>query len=796
MNDKTLKALEFDKIISKISEYAFSDEAKEEITDLRPTDNVYLIKDKLNELDELIRFSVSYADIPIYGYKINKDIISRATKDGLLINEDFINISKSIKCAVMVKKHILSNIGEEDNFDILLDYADNIEDLSFLQKEIDRVIIDSETISDKASSTLYDIRRNIKNTNNKIREKLNSIINSKTYQKYLSENIVTIRYSRYVVPVKSEYRGEVKGIVHDTSQSGATLFIEPEAIVNLNNKLKELEVEEQKEIEVILRILSNKIKENASNLNVNENILLYLDVLNAKSRFSIKNDYHKPKISSDEEIVLKSARHPLIEMNKAVPSNIILEKDHRALIITGPNTGGKTVTLKTVGLCSLLFQSGLFIPANDGSRLPIYEKIFADIGDNQSIAQSLSTFSGHMTNIVDIVNNANDKTLVLLDELCVGTDPTEGSSIAISIIDNLKNIGARIFSTTHYSEIKEYAIVKKDVMNASVEFDVETLSPTYRLILGIPGKSNAFEISKKLGLKDSIISDAKKYLTEDNREVEDLIKELNEKAVKVEEEKTQIDRLLIENKELNEKLESEKAYIEENRSKIMMEASLKAKDIIAEAKRDSKELINRLNKISIPKNVNANNTKFKEEAENIKKQIKEKEELLNSYIPSHELKKEGNKKNRKEDFKVGEEVYIKSLDQYASILGFDNKNNVFIQAGIIKTKIPISKIEHSNKEKEHIKKTAVKFSNTKAKTIDTSIDIRGMYSDDAILKVEKYLDDAYLANLKMVTIIHGKGTGVLKNAVQDLLKHHSYVKKYRFGALNEGGDGATIVTLK
>ena len=462
---------------------------KEEILNLTPTDNFYLISDKLNELDELVRFSISFSSLPIYGYKVNKDIISRASKDGVLVNDDFINISKSIKCASLVKKHILSNLSEDSVFPTLEDYSKNIEDLSSLQKEIDRIIIDSDTISDKASSTLYDIRRNIKNTNNKIREKLNNIINSNKYQKYLSENIVTIRYSRYVVPVKSEYRGEVRGIVHDTSQSGATLFIEPEAIVNLNNKLKELEISEQKEIEIILKILSRKIKENSTSLKFNENILLYLDVLNAKADFCIKNEYNKPNISDDDSIELKRARHPLIDINKVVPSNIILNNDYKALIITGPNTGGKTVTLKTVGLCSLLMQCGLFIPADENSCLPIFENIFADIGDKQSIAQNLSTFSSHMTNIVDIVNSSNNKTLVLIDELGAGTDPVEGSALAVAIIDKLKNLGAKVFATTHYSEIKEYAITKKDVMNASVEFDVETLSPTYKLILGIPGKS-------------------------------------------------------------------------------------------------------------------------------------------------------------------------------------------------------------------------------------------------------------------------------------------------------------------
>ncbi|WP_290773910.1 endonuclease MutS2 [Anaerofustis sp.] len=796
MDNKTLKALEYEKIISRIQDYAFSSEAKEEIMNLSWSDNIYLIKDKLNELDEMVKFSISYGDIPVYGYKINKNSISRAVKDGILTNEDFINISKSIKCSIDVKRHILSNISEEDKFETLKDYGENIDDLSFLQKEIDTIIIDGETISDRASSTLYNIRRNIKNTNNKIREKLNGIVNSSKYQKYLSENIVTIRYSRYVVPVKSEYRAEVNGIVHDTSQSGATLFIEPASVVNLNNKLKELETEEQKEIEIILKILSSKIKDNAVSLNVNENILIYFDVLNAKSRFCLKNEYNKPDISENDEIILKSARHPLIDIDKAVPSDIILDGNFRALIITGPNTGGKTVTLKTVGLCSLLLQSGLFIPAAMGSSIPIYSKIFADIGDDQSIAQNLSTFSSHMTNIVNIVNQANDKTLVLIDELGVGTDPTEGAALAVSIIDYLKNQNARVFATTHYSEIKEYAIVKNDVMNASVEFDVEKLAPTYRLILGIPGKSNAFEISGKLGLNCNIIENAKKRLSEENIEVEDLIKELNDKSMVLEQEKRETEYLLNQNKILNEQLSMEKQNIEESKSKIMLEASLKAKDILADAKRESKDIIEKLGKIKAQKNINANNNTFKSDAEKIKKQIKEKEELLNSYIPSHELKKAETSINKKEDFKVGEEVYIKSLDQYATILGFDNKDNVFIQAGIIKTKISLSKIEHSKREQEQVRKTAVKFSNTKAKTIEPSLDIRGMYADDAVIKVEKYLDDAYLANLKVVTIIHGKGTGVLKNTVTDLLKHHSYVKKFRFGGISEGGDGATVVTLK
>lgn len=796
MNERTFKALEYEKIIKMISERAFSPLAKEEILNLIPTDNVYFIKDKLEELDELFKFIIKYGNIPINAYINNALSLDKAKKGGLLNTRNFLDINVSIRCARDVKKHIFEAINQDERnereFERLDDLAKNLEEFRELSRKIEDIIIDVDLISDKASSELYDIRRGIRNNNAKIKEKLNEMISSSKYKKYLSESIITFRNNRYVIPVKSQFKGEVKGIVHDVSSTGASVYIEPQSIVSLNNRIKELEVRESEEIERILRKLSDMVALRAEDLITNENILVFLDVLNAKAKFSIEHDCFKPNISEDESINLRGARHLLLDKKKVIPSDIVLEREYLSLIITGPNTGGKTVCLKTIGLCALLCQSGLFIPAKENSTIPIFDKIYADIGDEQSIAQSLSTFSAHMTNIVDILNNANENTLVLLDELGAGTDPTEGAALAGAILDKLRSIGSRVFATTHYSEIKEYALMKRDVMNASMEFNVETLSPTYKLILGIPGKSNAFEISRKLGLDKGVLNNAKKYLSNENKDFEELIASLNEKVNVLEEEKRKNKEILEENIVKNEEIKKKEEKINETASKIMLDASLEAKNILLNAKRESKKIIDELNNLQ----QSANKEEIKKEVTQAKKKIREEEKILNSYIPSHKIVKEEVNENKESDFEKGEEVFIRSLNQNAMILGFDGKGKVFVQAGIIKTKIPLSQIEHTNKKEKEIQKTLYSFSSKKAKEISASLDLRGMYGDDAVLKVEKYLDDAYLANLNTVTIIHGRGMGVLKERVTQVLKHHPYVKKYRFGGVGEGGDGASIVTLK
>ncbi len=799
MKDKTLKSLEFYKVIDIIKSFAYSKKAKEYISGIIPIDNPYLIRENLNQLDEMFRYNMKFGSIPIGGYLSCKDIAKRASKGGILSNRELLDVSKSLKCAKEVKNNVLNKLKEEkeEDFENLLNYVRNIETLSSLQNEIESIIISESEISDNASSELSAIRRAIKNANNKVREKLTSIISSSTYKTYLSENIVTMRLGRYVVPVKSEYQGKVKGIIHDTSQSGATVFIEPEGVVALNNEIKNLQLMEKDEVERILYDLSNKVGSNYDGIFLNENILVNIDVLCAKSNFSIKYNLSKPNIREDKVIDLKKAWHILIEEKKVVKNDISLGREYGMLIITGPNTGGKTVTLKTVGLCALLMQSGIFIPAMENSSMPIFNKIYCDIGDEQSIMQNLSTFSSHMTNIIDIINNADDSTLILLDELGAGTDPVEGSAIARGILDDLNEKEALVFATTHYAEIKEYAIIRKDVINASMEFDVLTLSPTYKLMIGIPGKSNAFEISSKLGLCQKILDRSKKYLSSEDKDFEELSAELNEKISILEKERIESNKIYEENLKINQRIKDKEETLKKSTEKIMLEASLKAKNIIKDAKTTSKEIIDKLNETKEISSSVRINKKLEEEVKKAKERFKEEEQLLNSYIPSHEIKKvDKSISDKKTDFKVVDDVYIKSLDQKASILWFDNKGNVFIQAGIIKTKIPIQNIEKTKNAEKNTEKTVYKFANEKSSVISPKLDIRGYYGDDAILEIEKYLDDAFLANLKQVTIVHGKGTGVLKKVVHDVAKKHSNVKSYRFGEFNEGSDGATIIDLK
>lgn len=795
MNERTVKALEFNTVKAMIADMAFSPAAKKRILDARPTDNVYLIRDSLAQLDELVRFTMMFSAIPVGGYSVNDRQVERALKGGVLSNDELISISRSIRCASEVKSNILSDIKDRAAFEFLTEYAENITDLKRLSRLIDDIVLDSENISDRASSELYSLRRQKRNINARIREKLNSIVHSKSLQKYLSENIVTIRYNRFVVPVKSEYRSKIEGIVHDTSQSGATVYIEPQSVINMNNELKEIDLKEQREIERILRDLSEKVAASAVDLDANERILITLDEINAKCQFSINEEYMKPEISEDGEIFLEKARHPLISLDDAVKSDILMPGNLRAFVITGPNTGGKTVALKTVGLCQMLFQSGMFIPATDKSRLPVFSAIFADIGDEQSIEQSLSTFSAHMTNIIEIVRSADENTLVLLDEICAGTDPVEGAAIATAVIDILKNRGARVFCTTHYSELKEYALVNDDVVNASVEFDVKTLSPTYRLTVGIPGKSNAFEISRKLGLDEEVLKKADLYLSEEDNRFEDVIKNLNEKTLEAEKKEAEARRLMEENEELNERLKAQTEQIEKSKSKIMLDASLEGKKLISQAKEESRKIINRLNKLE-KQMKKGGGLSVREETLKLKGELKNTEDLLNRNIPEHELTRLKSVKADKRKLKAGDEVYIPSLSRKATVLSMEPDDFVYVQAGIIKTRLPLSSVEAVKDDKSHAKKVHYAYSKSKAKSVKGTLDIRGQYSDDAELNVEKYLDDAYLAGLGRVVIIHGRGSGVLRRTVQDILKNHPQVKRYGYAGMNEGGDGATVVVFK
>jgi DNA mismatch repair protein MutS2 len=628
--------------------------------------------------------------------------------------------------------------------------------------------------------------------NDSIRDKLNSIISSSNNKKYLQDSIVTIREGRYVVPVKQENRGNFPGLVHDQSSSGATLFVEPMAVVELNNELKELKIEEQHEIERILIELTNMIRERTNEIRNNQKILQRLDFIFAKGKIAVNMDGTKPILNDRGYINIKKGRHPLLDKKKVVPIDIYIGDDFRTLVITGPNTGGKTVTLKTVGLLCLMAQSGLHIPADHNSEVGVFNKIFADIGDEQSIEQNLSTFSSHMTNIVEILKNVEEKNLVLFDELGAGTDPVEGAALAMSILDYLYNIKVRTIATTHYSQLKIYALTKEGVENASMEFDVETLSPTYKLSIGIPGKSNAFEISKRLGLMDYIISHAQTLISKENVDFEDVLKTMDQDRKRIEENKLETERLKIEIERLKEELTDEKERTQEAKEKIIYKAKEEARNILRNAKEESDLIVSNLRNIS-NEIERERNIKIQEAQDKLKSKLNETEKDLS--IKLLDVKSSNPPKN----LKVGESVEILSLNQSGIVVSLpDDNGNLQVQVGIMKINVPVSSLRRI-KENDSQKRTAVMTKNIlkfKTQDIKNEIDLRGETLDEALLDLDKYLDDVYISGLKEIYIIHGKGTGVLRSGISDLLKSHKHVKSYRLGKYGEGGSGVTVVELK
>ncbi len=652
-------------------------------------------------------------------------------------------------------------------------------------------IISENEISDNASHTLRSIRRQIISKNEAVKDKLNSLISSQNNKKYLQDSIVTMREGRYVVPVKAENKGNIPGLVHDMSGSGATLFIEPMAVVQLNNELKELELKEREEIERILMELSKLVGQEAESIGGNQNILQDLDFIFAKGKLALDMKATRPILNKEGYINIKKGRHPLLNVAKVVPIDVYMGKDFNSLIITGPNTGGKTVTLKTVGLLTLMGQSGLHIPADFNSNLAVFDQVYADIGDEQSIEQSLSTFSSHMVNIVDILKNVRQNSLILFDELGAGTDPTEGAALAMSILDHLLKLNVRTMATTHYSQLKLYALTTDNVKNASVEFDVESLSPTYKLLIGIPGKSNAFEISKRLGLEDYIIDYARNLISAENVEFEDVLQAMEKDRKATEESRQEAERYRIEVEALKENLAKEKEKTKDMREKILKKAREDARDIFRAAKEDADNILGDLREISFEIE-REKNKKIQEAKDQLKSKLKDAEGLASERII--DIKSNKPPKN----LRVGETVEALGFGQIGTVLEEPDENgNVKIQVGIMKINAHIRTLKRrKSEEKEKIQTSTKKIMSSKSKNIKSEIDLRGKNLDEAFLDLDKYLDDAYIAGLKEVSIIHGKGTGVLRDGIKDYLRSHKNVKKSRFGSLSEGGDGVTIVEMK
>lgn len=786
MNKKSYVTLEFNKIKELLSQKAVSKEAKERVRELEPFTEIDPISKAQTETSEALSLILKFGTLPV-GRVGRMRSISKRLQIGASLNiTELLSIADLLRSTKRVKSY--SNQSDTIAGLGIAHYFDDLVTLNDLHREINRCIISEDEIADDASPELSKIRREMKVSNDRIRTQLNKIITSSTYNKMLQDPIVTIKNNRYCVPVKSEYKGAFKGMVHDHSSTGSTVFIEPLAVVELNNKIRDLIIEEEKEIERILEALSAMAAEDVDLLLSNTDIIVALDFIFAKGELAVTMNATKPLFNDRHYINLKKARHPLLDPKEVVPTDIYIGDKFTTLIVTGPNTGGKTVTLKTVGLLTLMGQSGLHIPTHDRSELTVFDEVFADIGDEQSIEQSLSTFSSHMVNIVKILDQANYNSLVLFDELGAGTDPVEGAALAMAILGNLHKKGITTLATTHYSELKEYALSTHRVENASCEFNVNTLSPTYKLLIGIPGKSNAFAISQRLGLKSGIIEDSKQLIENKAIRFEDLITdlEINKKSAIIEKEKAESYRK--EAEALKEKVLAQETKLKDQKKRMLKEAKKEAYQVVEEAKKEADEIIKAMKSVKgyDSKLLEQNRTKLRSKMSNLEDDMYKKDKPVKQVF-------------KKEDIKKGDKVFVTTFNQEGIVTSTaNNKGELTIQMGIMSTKVNLSMISHIIDDTKTAKKvhTQTKASLSKIQTIKSEFDIRGETVESGLGMVDKYLDDAYLSNLPSVTIIHGKGTGVLRQAVHQHLRQIKYVKSYRLGNYGEGEAGVTVVTFK
>lgn len=789
MKAKTLKTLEYNKILDLLVQQASSSMAKEELRCLRPMSSVAEIKDALAETTQAQTVILKKGSAPLGQIYDISAAMTFARKGGVLTMGQLLQILYNLKIAANVTTFLKSDLPPLPAIDAIREV---IVTCPRLAENIDRCIISEDEMADNASPALKDIRRSITRQNDAIRNRLNSIINSSDNRTYLQDAIVTVRDGRYVIPVKAEHRGRFQGIIHDQSATGATLFIEPQVIVNMNNELREMELKEKAEVERILAELSSAAAEHFHDITNNQKLLTALDIIFAKGKLSMVMGGEEPEVSEKGALVLKDARHPLIDKKKVVPINIKLGDDYETLVVTGPNTGGKTVTLKTTGLLVLMAQSGLHIPAAGTSTLPVFDHVLADIGDEQSIEQSLSTFSSHMRNIVSILEEMKGNSLILLDELGAGTDPTEGAALAISILENLKARGAYTIATTHYNELKKYALSTKGVENGSMEFNVDTLSPTYRLMIGIPGKSNAFEISRKLGLPEHLIQRASRLLERGDIEFEDVISAIEEDKKKAEAERDEAVLLNISMKKQKEELDRRQALLEEKEKKIIHQAKEEARNILKEARETANDVNRELRALNKIESLGERNRRF----DKSRKRLKDAEDKFAEKM----IKRVNQSPVKADQLKIGDKVRVVTLDQPGEILSLpDSKGDLLVKVGMMKVSININDLMFMEEDSEMKNKQAGKYGTlykSKAQNISISINVQGENLDDAVMDVDKYLDDAYIAGLKEVTVIHGRGEGILKDGLRKLFKRHKHVASYRKGNYNEGGDGVTIVTLK
>ncbi len=797
MNQKVLKTLEYNKIIHQLTGYAASAPGKLLCQNLLPMSDFHEIVQAQTETSDALTRVRMKGSLSLSGIRDVRDSLKRLEIGSALGIPELLSISSLLTVAARAKAYGHHEESEEFPDDSLDQMFRSLEPLAPANNEIKRCIISEEEISDNASPGLHKVRRSMHGINDRIHTQLNSILNS--CRSYLQDAVITMRDGRYCLPVKAEYKSQVNGMVHDQSSTGSTLFIEPMAVIQLNNELRTLEIQEQKEIEAVLADLSNQLTPYTTELAIDLQILTRLDFIFAKAALSRHFKCSEPKFNTEGRIHIKDGRHPLLDPQKVVPITVWLGTDFDLLMVTGPNTGGKTVSLKTVGLFTLMGQAGLHIPAFEGSELAVFEEVFADIGDEQSIEQSLSTFSAHMTNIVNILNQADSRSLCLFDELCSGTDPTEGAALAIAILNFLHNMKCRTMATTHYSELKIYALSTPGVENACCEFDVATLRPTYRLLIGIPGKSNAFAISKKLGLPDYIIEDAKNHLESEDETFEDVISRLEENRVTIEKERAEIESYKAEIARLKSGLEKKEERFDERKDKMIRKANEEAQQILREAKETADRTIKNINKLAASSGIDtkaleAERTKLRDSLKKVEGGLSLKQET-----------KKPHKAINPKTLKLGDGVRVLSMNLNGTVSSLpDAQGNVFVQMGILRSKVNISDLELLQENSvsgpglESRKKGSgssnIKMS--KSFGISPEINVLGMTVDEAVAQLDKYLDDAYIAHLPQVRIVHGKGTGALRAGIHKHLKRLKYIKEFHLGGFGEGDAGVTIVVFK
>ena len=791
MNQKTLNKLEFPKIVEMLLAHASSFGGKQQCKHLKPMTDVNKINTAQEETAAAFTRIVKKGRLSFSGCAPVNDSLKRLEIGAALTAPELLRIGKLLKTAGRAKAY-----GRHETVDDVVDCLDpffeQISPLTPVSNEIERCILAEDEISDEASPKLKQIRRSINGMNDKIHSTLQGLLNG-PMRSYLQDAIVTMRGDRYCLPVKAEYRNQVNGMIHDQSSTGSTVFIEPMAIVKLNNDLKELYAQEQEEIQVILARLSVDVAEYIDEIRTNYHVLTELDFIFARGALALDMNANRPLFNTEGRIHIREGRHPLLDKKKVVPTTIMLGDEFDLLIVTGPNTGGKTVSLKTVGLFTLMGQAGLHIPALDRSELAVFNKVFADIGDEQSIEQSLSTFSSHMTNIVSFLRHVDEKSLVLFDELGAGTDPTEGAALAIAILSHLHNQGIRTMATTHYSELKVFALSTPGVENACCEFDVETLSPTYHLLIGVPGKSNAFAISQKLGLPKYIIKDAKSRLSQQDESFEDLLTDLEHSRKQIEREQSEIESYRREMQRLKTEIENKQKKLDEQRDKIIREANEKANTIVREAKEFADETMKNFRKFG-KNNISA--AEMEKERERIRKELAKTQNKTKLEV------RKPKKQHKASDFHLGDSVKVLSLNLTGTVSTLpDAKGNLFVQMGILRSQVSMNDLEIIEEPvtinaKQMQRTTTGKMKVSKSMKISPEINLLGRTVDEALAELDKYLDDAYLAHLSPLRVVHGKGTGALRSAIHQYLRRQKYVKSFRLAEFGEGDAGVTIVELK